>query len=204
MTAAAGTQRADLELRPVDWLRPLDWTDVWDQASGPVEVDVGCGKGRFLLARAARFPASRFLGIDRQLRRLRKIERAALRGGALNIRLLRADAAYVTPYLLPDASVDTFYIFFPDPWPKKKHWDKRLLDDAFVDALAAKCKPGALVHFATDHLAYFESVRTRFEARRAFAPCAPFAPRPEERTDFELLFSPLGPIGRCSFRRTRS
>ncbi|MBN1269823.1 MAG: tRNA (guanosine(46)-N7)-methyltransferase TrmB [Kiritimatiellae bacterium] len=185
---------------PDDWLNPLPLSDLFPAAQ-PLEVDVGCGKGRFLLARAAAHPQVNFLGLDRMLRRIRKVDRKAVRRGLGNLRLLRCEAYYAVTYLLPPAAVSTYYIFFPDPWPKKRHHWHRLFDPPFVEALHRTLLPGGTFHFATDHLPYFEEVRGILAADSRFESAPPFEPGEEERTDFELLFIHLAPIGRCSFRK---
>ena len=83
-------------------------------APAPLHVDVGCGKGRFLVARAQACPRINFLGIDRQLVRLRKIDKKLRRAGMHNVRLLRLEADYALSYLLPPGSVNVMYILFPD------------------------------------------------------------------------------------------
>lgn len=185
---------------PDDWLHPLPLERLYP-ASQPVEVDVGCGKGRFLLARAAAHPEINFLGIDRMLRRLRKVDRKAVRQGLANVRLLRCEAHYAVTYLLPAHAISTFYVFFPDPWPKKRHAHHRLFDPTFMDALHRTLVPGGAVHFATDHQPYFAAVREIVAADARFEFCPPFEPAPQERTDFELIFLPLTFIQRLSFRK---
>ena len=189
-----------LRVFPENWLDPLPLAGLY-AAPQPLEVDVGCGKGRFLLARTAAHPQVNFLGIDRMLRRVRKVDRKAVRRGLANLRLLRCEAYYAVTYLLPADAVSTYYIFFPDPWPKKRHHQHRLFDPPFVEALHRTLVPGGAFHFATDHLPYFEEVRQIMERDARFETLPPFEPGEEERTDFELLFIQLAPIGRCSFRR---
>lgn len=185
---------------PENWLEPFRIGHLFPGAA-PLEVDVGCGKGRFLLARAAAYPDVNFLGIDRMLRRIRKIDKKAVRRGLRNIRLLRMDACYAVTYLIPAASVRAYYIFFPDPWPKRKHHHNRLFDRQFMDSLVRTLIPGGAIHFATDHLPYFDEVRDLLMADGRFEPIETFVPREEEKTDFELLFIEHKPIGRCSFRK---
>ncbi len=185
---------------PADWLHPLAIESLFPRRQ-PLEVDVGFGKGRFLLARSAAHPEINFLGIERMLRRLRKVDRKAVRRGLDNVRLLRIEAYYATAYLIPAGCVQTYYIFFPDPWPKKRHAEHRLFNAAYLDALHRTLLPGGCVHFATDHQPYFQDVRARFMGDARFEEVAPLELAEEERTDFELLFRGQTEIGRCSFRR---
>ena len=185
---------------PSNWLNPLPLAEYFD-TSRPLEIDIGCGKGRFILARAATHPDVNFLGIDRMLRRIRKVDNKARRLKLGNIRLLRMEAYYATTYLIPAESVSTYYIFFPDPWPKKRHHEHRLFNPVYLDALNRTLKTGGRVHFATDHLPYFEEVREILRNDQRFAEVAPFEPTPDEWTDFELYYRQHASIGRCSFQK---
>jgi len=184
---------------PDNWLHPFSISDLFAD-DRPFEVDVGCGKGRFLLEHAAAHPDVHFLGVDRMLRRIRKIDKKAVRRQLSNIRLLRMDACYTVTHLIPHASVSTYYVFFPDPWPKKKHYENRLFDPPFLDAVAATLLPGGTLNFATDHLPYFEDVRELVRRDTRFEETTPYEPPPQEKSDFELMFMDR-PIGRCSFQK---
>ncbi|MFH0953800.1 MAG: tRNA (guanosine(46)-N7)-methyltransferase TrmB [Verrucomicrobiota bacterium] len=194
-----------LRIVPGDWLSPLPLDTLFaagnDGQRRPLEVDVGCGKGRFLLARAAEQRGTDFLGVDRMLRRIRKVDNKARRLGLGNIRLLRMEAYYAVAYLIPPSAVTTYYIFFPDPWPKKRHHEHRLFNPRFLDALHRTLVPGGQVHFSTDHLPYFEEVKAVLVADRRFAEIPPFEPGEEERTDFERYYVSRTPIGRLSLRK---
>jgi tRNA (guanine-N7-)-methyltransferase len=109
---------------------------------------------------------------------------------------------YATTYLLPTAAIRAYYIFFPDPWPKKRHHENRLFQPRFIAALHRTLAPGGGVHFATDHLPYFAEVRTLILADHRFAEIAPFVPGPEAQTDFERYYIGRTPIGRFSFQKT--
>ncbi len=191
-----------LRIIPTDWDKPLDLTASFGRKPQRLEVDLGCGKGRFLMTRAAAHPQTSFLGLDRQTQRLAKVERKAQRAQLTNVRLLYAEAAYAVRNLLPPGSVAAYYIFFPDPWPKRRHHRRRLFSAAFLDALNATLMPGGCIHLATDHLDYFESIRRLLSADTRFRQAETFVTSAEERTDFEIIF--LGqnkPIGRCSFAK---
>lgn len=187
-----------LRVIPEDWLYPLQ-LDCYFKQNLPLELDVGCGKGRFLLARAASHPNTNFLGIDRKLRRIRKIDRKGQRKGLNNLRLLRLDACYAVAHLIPADSVSAMYVFFPDPWPKGRHQRNRLFGPEFLNAASRVLKTDGVLHFATDHLPYFEQVRALMVEDARFEETAPFVPEPSEQTDFELRFIETKPIGRASF-----
>jgi len=188
---------------PDDWLNPMP-LEQYFVPGRPLEVDVGCGKGRFLLARAAACPDVNFLGIDRMLGRLRRIDRKIIRRELDNVRLLRLDAYYAVAYMLPPQSVSTYYVFFPDPWPKKRHISHRLFSPIFTDALFRTMSPDGILHVATDHWPYFEEIRDQLREDSRFAEIPPFEPCDEQRTDFELLYLDKKPIGRFSCRKVQS
>lgn len=192
-----------VRILPDDRLLPLPLETFFD-AEQSLEVDVGCGKGRFLLAHAQKSPSTNYLGIDRMLRRIRKIDKKAIRRGLHNIRLLRMEAYYAVTYLIPDRSVSTYYIFFPDPWPKKRHQKNRLFNPLFIDALYRTLISHGVFHFATDHQPYFEQVMEILENDRRFNRVAPYIPSADERTDFELIFMEQTGIGRGSFQKRTS
>ena len=178
--------------------------DIFD-TSRPVEVDIGCGKGRFLLARAAAHPDIQYLGIERLLLRVRKIDRKAQRGGLGNLRLIRLEAAYTLQYFIPEHAVRRFYLFFPDPWPKRRHHKRRLFDEAFRTLLWSRLAPGGEIQMATDHLDYFDEMQRQLDADNRFEAVPAMERAPEEQTDFELIFRSKGlPIGACGFRARSS
>ncbi|MGQ9663616.1 MAG: tRNA (guanosine(46)-N7)-methyltransferase TrmB, partial [Kiritimatiellia bacterium] len=154
----------------------------------PLEIDVGCGKGAFLIARAKRFPTINYLGIDRKLSRLRNVARKIVSNKLCNARLLYADAADAVGALLPPAAVSTFYVLFPDPWPKRRHHRRRLFSPGFVDSLYRTLVPRGVIHITTDHSEYFESIVQLFRADGRFEQCAPLSTTPEEWSNFERVF----------------
>ena len=184
-----------------EWLGPLPVRSWYAHPERPLEIDLGCGKGRFLLARAAKCPEINFLGIDRMLRRIRKVDNRARRLDLANVRLMRVEAYYAVAYLIPPAAVDVYYVFFPDPWPKARHESHRLFNPLFLDALYRTLAPGGVAHVATDHLPYFEQLSGVFAADARFAPVAPYVPPEDEQTDFERYYIASKPIGRLSVRK---
>lgn len=171
----------------IDPCRPLEFP-----AGVPLEVEVGCGKGRFLTGRAARHPERRFLGIERIPERVRCFDAKCRRLGLANADVLRLEALYTFHYLLPLHGIDTVYVFFPDPWPKRKHHSHRLFAPRFLNALHHRLKTGGRLEFATDHAEYAEVVAACFAADSRFRRVEPMARGPEEWTEFETLFRGQG------------
>jgi tRNA (guanine-N7-)-methyltransferase len=189
-----------LRLWSVDWLNPLPLESEWAQ-TGLRAVDVGFGKGRFLLEHARRHPEMRILGIERKLRRIRKLDRKAEREGLTNIRILRMEASYAMQYLIPENWIDICYVFFPDPWPKEKHHGNRLMSPSFLDRLERILTGNGIVHFATDHEPYFAEVMEVLDADARWKPTDPYIPVEAEVSDFELIHRETKPIHRYSFQR---
>lgn len=188
-------------------INPLSWTDTLDlslhfDTTHPLEVDIGCGKGRFLVARAGAMPETNFLGVDRLLRRLRKVDKKIRRDQLANVRLLRIEALYAVHHLLPARSVSTVYVFFPDPWPKRRHHPRRLFSPLFLDALDRAMVPGGCIHIATDHSGYFEAIVRLFNGDKRFGEAPAFEPNEEERTEFEAIFlAQSALIGRACYSK---
>lgn len=174
-------------VRISDPCRPLD-VDL----SRPLEIEVGCGKGKFLTSRAKADPGCDFLGIERMLERVRLFAGKCRRAGIANARVLRLEALYTFHYLLPAHHARTVYVFFPDPWPKRKHHSHRLFGPLFLNALWKRLETGGKLEFATDHREYFETVLGCFAGDPRFERVEPM-PRPEEVwTEFETMFRAQG------------
>ena len=178
----------------------VDWA-VWFDAARPVEADIGCGMGRFLLARAAANPDVQYLGLELESARVVHVDVAARRAGLDNIRLLQGDAMLSLP-LIPEGFLRAATVFFPDPWPKRRHWKRRLVQAPFIDAVHRVLAPGGLLHLATDQATYFESMLALLGADARFERAETLVRPPEQWTDFERLFRAKGEtIGEASFRR---
>lgn len=186
---------------PPNWLYPVDWQQVFP-AARPIEVDVGCGKGAFLLWAARARPDHNFLGIERLLVRLRKVDKKVRRHGLTNVRLIRLEASYLIARLIPPGSVTAFHIYFPDPWPKRRHQRHRLFQPALVADLHRTLEEGGVVHIATDAAEYFEQIQQVMSQSGGFKSRPPEALPEEAQTDFEREFIAEGKaIYRCAFTR---
>jgi tRNA (guanine-N7-)-methyltransferase len=158
----------------------------------PLEVELGSGDGSFIVEQARRNPDRNFLGVERLLGRLRRVQRKGLRAGLTNLRIIRIEAGYFVKYLLPPASVQALHVYFPDPWPKKKHARHRLIAPPFVESLKRVLAPGGCVYLRTDDESYHGQIESVFRADPAFR----FEETPillaELRTDFEREFNARG------------
>lgn len=168
----------------------------------PLEVELGSGDGSFLVQYAQSHPERNFIGVERLLGRLRKIAKKGSRAGLMNLRAIRIESAYFLGYLLPPQSLAALHVYFPDPWPKRKHRRHRLINETFAELAYQALAPGGRVYLRTDDRDYFTQMISVFEAGDKFAETE----TPEElvalRTDFELEFNARGvPTLRRAYRR---
>ena len=129
----------------------------------PWEVELGFGKGRFLLDQAERHPSRRYLGIEMVGKYFRLALGRAERRGLENLLLIRGEALLVAATVLPRRMAQAVHVYFPDPWPKDRHQKRRLFDVDTVDLLLGLLEPGGKLYFATDHLEYGNQVRQVLE-----------------------------------------
>ncbi len=195
------TAEPSLFFEPASYVERLDYHRMFEQRQ-PIEVEIGCGDGGFLAHYAAHHPGRNFIGVERLKGRLGKLARRGSREGLTNVRLLRIEAGYFVEYLLPPASVATVHIYFPDPWPKKRHHKNRLIQPPFATLLARALQPGGTVFLRTDNLEYFTQMREVFGGASEFTATE----TPEELksvvTDFERDFNAQGiPTNHAAYRR---
>lgn len=132
----------------------------------PVVVEIGFGRGEFLLALAAEAPDQAFLGVEYSFKRVLKMARRLARSELGNVRLLQARGEDVVRELLPEGSVRTFWVNFPDPWPKLRHRRRRLVEPGLVRELALRLVPGGELQVATDDRDYAEQIDATLAGER--------------------------------------
>jgi len=186
-----------LRLDPDAALAGLRWEDVFGEP-GPVEIEIGIGKGRFLLAVAAARPDVRILGVEWANQFLRIAEERAAKRGLPNVRFVRVDARELVCRSVPDASVAAYYVFYPDPWPKTRHHKRRFFQPRTADHLARTLVPGGGLHVATDHDEYWGVIESLLDGHPAFerlpafgGPCFPL-PAETPLTNFEAKYEVEG------------
>ena len=182
---------------------PMPWFDT----PGPFELEIGCGKGGFLLSRARANPHLRLLGIEWANKFFKYAAERMARWGLTNVRLMRTDAKFFVMRNLPPACVTVLHLYHPDPWPKKRHHKRRLVQPDFVDAAIRVIAPGSRWLVQSDHAEYFEQIERLLGARPELAAIewtqAEADPEPDWRgTNFEIKYAREGrTIHRAAFRR---
>ena len=158
----------------------------------PLEVELGSGDGSFLVDYARLHPDHNFLGVERLLGRLRKLDRKGRRAGLTNLRGLRIESSYLLQYLLPLHSTVALHIYFPDPWPKRRHQRHRLINERFPALARQALAPGGVVYLRTDDETYFEQMVGVFAASPEFRLAETPTDLSSLLTDFEKDFQARG------------
>ena len=194
----AAQQRAFEELWPaygVDFApQPLDLATTFGRHA-PCTLEIGFGNGEHLLARAAAEPQRDFLGVEVHPPGVGHLLMGAGAAGLANLRVIQHDAVEVLREQIAPAALDEIEILFPDPWPKKRHHKRRLIQPPLAALLASRLRPGGYLHVATDWAEYAEHILAVLTAEPAFAnPSGGFAERPASRpiTKFEQRGLRLG------------
>jgi tRNA (guanine-N7-)-methyltransferase len=128
----------------------------WFESSGPLEIEVGSGKGLFLSSAAAALPAHRFLGCEVALKYARFVAARIARQRLTNARIVHGDAQRLFREFLTSGTARAVHIYFPDPWWKKRHHKRRIMNEAFLLEVVRVLEPGGRLHFWTDVAEYFE------------------------------------------------
>lgn len=185
--AGAVPAKPTLIYRPASFVERLDIAALFPKAQ-PLEVELGSGDGSFLAKQAQLNPERNFVGVERLLGRLRKLDRKGLRAGLTNLRLIRLEAAYLVEYLLPPGSVSALHIYFPDPWPKRKHRKNRLVNGAFTAICHKALGENGIVYLRTDDADYFKQMLEVFAGNPTFEAVGTPPELAAVVTDFERNF----------------
>ncbi|MEP6822197.1 MAG: methyltransferase domain-containing protein [Chthoniobacterales bacterium] len=163
--------------------RALDLAQAFGRVA-PLEVDLGCGDGTFLATLAREQPGRNFLGVDWTPSRVRAACRKIGDAHLPNARVLRADNAETLCMLLAPQSVEVCHLLFSDPWPKRRHHERRVFSERFLRAVAHALVPSGLLRVATDHAEYFSAMARIWPLVREFEVC----PADEGETGFSTTF----------------
>ncbi|MFO0918830.1 MAG: tRNA (guanosine(46)-N7)-methyltransferase TrmB [Planctomycetaceae bacterium] len=168
--------------------RPVDWTAFFGN-DRPVELDVGCGRGMFLVNAGATHPDRNFLGIELDYKEGRRVAKRLQKRGWDHVRVSGGDAQEFLRHHVTPQSVDVAHVYFPDPWWKRKHKKRRLFNEEFADLLAKVVKAQGLVHSWTDVEDYFQVIAALMNHHSDFEPlpCAPLAD-PAHDLDYQTSF----------------
>jgi len=201
MPACARTPELS-EFMPEDFFRRYQTHEIFDN-DHPMEIDLGCGDGTFLIEMAKHYPERNFLGIERLLGRVRGVCKKIHDLGLTNAKVLRLESQYTLEWLLAESTVSRLHLLCPDPWPKAKHHRRRLVQQNFLTILQKTLTSNGEFLFKTDHPEYFEWVCEEMETFQAnggkFSPL-PWPDDGEEgsffypKTDFQRQWESQGKV----------
>jgi tRNA (guanine-N7-)-methyltransferase len=176
----------NVEIVPTNYFAPLDLEAIYGRCA-PIEVDLGCGDGSFLVEMAAANPDRDFLGIERLLQRVRRAHRKITKRELTNARILRIETLYAVRQMLPADSVSRFHLMFPDPWPKRRHWGRRVVTEEFLTSIYCALAPDGLLRIATDQIGYFREIERLIGQSKQFMLSSDPEP-PRSPSTFEKRF----------------
>ena len=188
-TQAESQKNLVVQLRSI--VEPLALAELFPKPQ-PLEVELGCGDASFLVEFARRNPERNFIGVERLLGRIQKLDRKGRRAGLANLRGVRIESSYFLQFLLPPHSAAALHIYFPDPWPKKKHRRHRLINEYFSALARAALVPAGAVYLRTDDADYFQQMTEVFAASLEFQKIETPMELAELTTDFERDFNSKG------------
>lgn len=143
--------------------RPIRWPELFGN-DHPVELEIGMGKGTFLVEQAKARPEVNFFGIEWANWYWRYASDRLRRHGCLNARTVRAEALFFLREHVADASLSVLHVYFPDPWPKARHHKRRLVQQPFLAEAHRILLPGGRLQIVTDHSDYFEQIESVVKA----------------------------------------
>ena len=179
----------DINPREIGFVR-LDLRELFGN-DHRVVLEIGSGKGRFLISSAIEQPETNFIGIEKSLHYHRVIRERVAKRHLANVRLINHDAFLVLRDMLPDGSIDEIHIYFPDPWPRKRDQKRRIIRAEVLKEIARVLAPGGSGIYVTDHREYFEAAAPVIEQ---FFCAERRIPRAEDpaRTNYEAKYRAEG------------
>ncbi len=156
---------------------PLDWNQIF-RRTAPLVVEVGCGNGEYLISEAGRYPGKNFIGIELSLASAQRAQRRIHRGKLPNVRIMRDDAKFALREIFPENSLSEVIMNFPDPWPRTRHKNRRLISPEFAGVLAGVLEMGGKFELYTDQGWYTDDTRAVF-LNTEFFHCSDIVTDPE-------------------------
>jgi tRNA (guanine-N7-)-methyltransferase len=182
-----------VSIAPEDLNGPIDFEDIFG-SNQPIHIEIGTGKAAFLLSQARAMPDVNFLGIEWAGKFYRYAVDRIGRWSLTNVKIIRADAASFIAEAIPASTIDCFHIYFPDPWPKRRHHKRRLFSRINLDHLIGPLKPTGRIQIVTDHRQYFRQIQSVLSRRPSrlkevpFIPAAGAAPGRLTATNYEKKY----------------
>lgn len=162
--ATAIAKYGESYLLPTD--QPFDPRELFP--GQPVIMEIGTGMGEATAQIALSLPETGFIGVEVHRPGIGALLARIAQEEISNLRLIREDAHIVLGNLIPDKSLDAIHLYFPDPWPKSKHWKRRIIQSEFLELVSRKIKKGGYVHIATDWVPYAEWIQKHFASSELF------------------------------------
>jgi len=172
-------------------VEPLNLAELFSKPQ-PLEIELGCGDASFLAEYARRNPQINLIGVERLLGRIQKLHRKGSHLELQNLRGVRIESSYFLKYLLPSHSACALHIYFPDPWPKKRHRKNRLVNEQFPQLARKALASGGIVYLRTDDADYFSQMTEVFGADKNFRKMDTPEKLAGILTDFERDFNSRG------------
>ena len=199
------SQRVSRELIPDDHEKPLNFEAIFGNAN-PVELEIGIGKGYFIQNEATNNPEHNFLGIEIRRKYLRKALERIEKRPLPNVRLITGEAFTFMEECLSAESLTVIHLYFPDPWPKKRHHKRRLFSPDFLKLVHKTLVPGGKLLVATDHKDYWEHITEVLDGQDFLEQCDAVPQTPEGAkglTNYEIKYIEEGrPIYRLGYRKS--
>ncbi len=174
-----------------DIITHFDWSKIFEN-DNPVEIDLGCGDGGFLVTYAQAHPEINLFGTERLMGRLNKIIRKCAQLQINNIKVGRIESSYFIKYLVPPNSLSAIHLYFPDPWPKKRHEKHRLVQAGFAHECFNAINSTGSIYIRTDNVDYYEQMREVFRNEMGLTEVETPSHLKTFQTDFEKQWIALG------------